>query len=74
MSGSAQDARIDRVAARAFRIPTDAPEADGTFAWDSTTLVVVEVEAADRTGLGYTYSSTTGASVRSIRGTTGVPA
>ena len=24
-----------------YRIPTDMPEADGTLAWDSTTLVVV---------------------------------
>ncbi|MCC8405878.1 mandelate racemase [Paraburkholderia sp. MMS20-SJTN17] len=49
-------APITRIAARAFRIPTDAPEADGTFAWDATTLIVVEVDAAGATGLGYTYS------------------
>jgi L-alanine-DL-glutamate epimerase-like enolase superfamily enzyme len=48
--------RIAKVTARAYRIPTDRPEADGTIAWDSTTLVVVHVEAADMTGLGYTYS------------------
>ena len=29
-----------------FTIPTDKPEADGTIAWDSTTLIVVEVPAA----------------------------
>ena len=51
-------AGVDRIGARAYRIPTDAPEADGTFAWDSTTLVVVDIEAAGRTGLGYSYSST----------------
>ena len=27
--------------ARAYTIPTDASEADGTIAWNSTTLVVV---------------------------------
>jgi L-alanine-DL-glutamate epimerase-like enolase superfamily enzyme len=42
--------------ASAYTIPTDAPEADGTFAWDSITLIVVEIEAGGVTGLGYTYS------------------
>jgi L-alanine-DL-glutamate epimerase-like enolase superfamily enzyme len=43
--------------AAAYRIPTDSPEADGTFRWDATTLVVVEVDAADgQSGLGYTYA------------------
>jgi L-alanine-DL-glutamate epimerase-like enolase superfamily enzyme len=42
--------------ASAFVIPTDAPEADGTFAWNSTTLVIAEVEAGGETGLGYTYA------------------
>jgi L-alanine-DL-glutamate epimerase-like enolase superfamily enzyme len=49
-------APISRIAADAYTIPTDAPEADGTFNWNSTTLVVAEVEAAGVTGLGYTYS------------------
>ena len=40
----------------AFRIPTDFPESDGTFQWDSTTLVVVELDAAGASGLGYTYA------------------
>jgi len=47
---------IERVAACAFRIPTDAPESDGTLAWDHTTLVIAEVSAAGVTGLGYTYA------------------
>jgi L-alanine-DL-glutamate epimerase-like enolase superfamily enzyme len=54
---------ITQVRARAFRIPTDAPEADGTFAWDATVLVVCEVEAGDRMGLGYTYASQAAATV-----------
>ncbi len=41
---------------RPTRIPTDKPEADGTFAWDATTLVLVEVEGGGHSGLGYTYS------------------
>lgn len=34
-------------------MPTDAPEADGTLAWDSTTMVVVEVAAGDATVIGW---------------------
>ncbi|MGH2649460.1 MAG: enolase C-terminal domain-like protein [Ginsengibacter sp.] len=40
----------------AYNIPTDAPEADGTIEWDSTTLVLVEVSAGNKTGIGYTYA------------------
>src|SRR5579871_5379573 len=47
---------IRRVAAKAYEIPTDAPEADGTLAWDRTTLVLVEIGGGNRIGLGYTYA------------------
>ncbi len=40
----------------AYAIPTDAPEADGTLSWDSTTIVVVHAEGGGRWGLGYTYA------------------
>ncbi len=49
-------APIKAVHAAAYRIPTDSPEADGTYAWDATTLVVVNVEAGGRVGVGYTYA------------------
>ncbi|HZY72774.1 MAG TPA: enolase C-terminal domain-like protein [Edaphobacter sp.] len=49
------DAPIDKVEASAYTIPTDAPEGDGTFLWDSTTLVLCEVQAGGSIGLGYTY-------------------
>jgi L-alanine-DL-glutamate epimerase-like enolase superfamily enzyme len=39
-----------------YRVPTDAPEADGTFDWDATTLVLVHVAAGGERGLGYTYA------------------
>ncbi len=42
--------------ASAYTVPTDAPESDGTFAWDSTTIVIVEADAGGRTGLGYSYT------------------
>jgi L-alanine-DL-glutamate epimerase-like enolase superfamily enzyme len=45
----------------AYRIPTDAPEADGTYAWDSTTLIVVHLSAGEETGLGYTYADASAA-------------
>jgi L-alanine-DL-glutamate epimerase-like enolase superfamily enzyme len=47
---------IRSVATRAYRFPTDAPEADGTFAWNATTAVLVEIEAGGRVGTGYTYA------------------
>jgi L-alanine-DL-glutamate epimerase-like enolase superfamily enzyme len=50
------DAAVGRLTSRAYAIPTDAPEADGTFAWNKTTLVVVEVAAGGEIGLGYTYA------------------
>ena len=47
---------VDRVEASAYKVPTDAPESDGTFAWESTTLVLVEASAGGATGLGYSYA------------------
>jgi hypothetical protein len=44
------NARIERICARSFRIPTDVPESDGTMAWDATTLVIVTVEAIGQIG------------------------
>ena len=55
------DTPIGDIQARAYRIPTDKPEADGTFAWDATTLVVVEVAGGGTTGLGYTYADASNA-------------
>ena len=51
-----REGAIQHVAARAFAIPTDQPEADGTLAWDRTTIVIVEIDAGGATGLGYTYA------------------
>ena len=38
-------ARVERIEARAYRIPTRTPEADGTLSWEKTTLVLVNAEA-----------------------------
>ncbi|HTV95989.1 MAG TPA: enolase C-terminal domain-like protein [Steroidobacteraceae bacterium] len=50
------DTPVGVVTARAYTIPTDAPEADGTYAWRETTLVTATIEAGGQTGLGYTYA------------------
>ena len=47
---------ITDLSVEAYRIPTDQPESDGTLAWDSTTLVVVGVDAGGCHGLGFTYA------------------
>ena len=49
-------APITALRAQAYRIPTDFPEADGTYQWNATTLVLAYVEAAGETGVGYTYA------------------
>jgi L-alanine-DL-glutamate epimerase-like enolase superfamily enzyme len=48
--------RITRATVEAFRIPTDAPESDGTLEWSSTTLVLVTLGAGAVEGIGYTYA------------------
>ena len=57
------EAKIRRLSAAAYRIPTDFPESDGTLEWNSTTLVIATAEAAGKTGLGYTYSDAAAAHV-----------
>jgi L-alanine-DL-glutamate epimerase-like enolase superfamily enzyme len=47
---------VERLDVSAYEIPTDQHEFDGTFEWDSTTIVVVEAHAGGETGLGYTYA------------------
>lgn len=57
---------VESVTARTYRVPTDEPESDGTLAWDSTTVVVVEARGGGEVGLGYTYSD--GAAQQLIEG------
>lgn len=47
---------INKLKVSAYTIPTDFPESDGTIEWDSTTLVLVELEGGGKSGLGYTYA------------------
>ncbi|MGH3764484.1 MAG: hypothetical protein ACRDS0_16840 [Pseudonocardiaceae bacterium] len=54
--GHLRDGGIESVTCEVFDIPTDAPEADGTLAWSSTTMVLVTVRAGGSEGLGWTYA------------------
>ncbi|MGW0231227.1 enolase C-terminal domain-like protein [Actinopolymorpha singaporensis] len=63
---TATDPPVTEIETRAYTIPTDAPEGDGTLTWDSTTLVLVRVTGGGQTGVGWTYGPSAAADV--IRG------
>jgi L-alanine-DL-glutamate epimerase-like enolase superfamily enzyme len=50
------ECRITKGEVLVYTVPTDAPESDGTASWDSTTMVLVRLEAEQSTGIGYTYA------------------
>jgi L-alanine-DL-glutamate epimerase-like enolase superfamily enzyme len=52
----ASQAPIEQIEVSAYKIPTDLTESDGTIAWDSTTLVLVEAGAGGEKGVGYGYA------------------
>src|SRR5437867_512570 len=47
--------KVTQLDVSAYTLPTDFPESDGTFEWNSTTIVIAEVRAGNHTGLGFTY-------------------
>lgn len=47
---------IEKLQVEAYTIPTDYSESDGTFEWDRTTIVIVELAAGEEHGLGYSYA------------------
>ena len=49
--------KITKFTTSVFTVPTATMEADGTFEWSSTTMILVELEANGKKGLGYTYAS-----------------
>ena len=58
---------IERTVASVYTIPTDSPESDGTYEWQHTTLVLVEITGGGHTGLGYTYAdSSTATMIRDL--------
>ncbi|MFN2475201.1 MAG: enolase C-terminal domain-like protein [Chthoniobacterales bacterium] len=48
---------IEELRVSAFKVPTDAPESDGTYKWESTTLVLVEASGGGKHSLGYSYAN-----------------
>jgi hypothetical protein len=46
-----------------YVIPTDAPEADGTLAWDSTTMLLVTARGGGEQGIGWSYTAAAAQSV-----------
>lgn len=48
---------IKKLQVFAYKIPTDAPEADGTASWNSTNLILVNIKAGNKTGIGYSYAN-----------------
>ena len=54
---------VQEVTAAVYVIPTDAPEADGTLAWDQTTMVLASARAGVISGLGWSYAAAAAQSV-----------
>ncbi|HEX4164089.1 MAG TPA: enolase C-terminal domain-like protein [Bryobacteraceae bacterium] len=48
--------KIESIQVSVYTVPTETPESDGTFQWDKTSLVVVEILAGGLKGLGYSYA------------------
>jgi L-alanine-DL-glutamate epimerase-like enolase superfamily enzyme len=57
LTGRHESCPVSYLECSVFRVPTDGAEADGTLAWSSTTVVVVEVHADGLVGTGWTYAS-----------------
>ena len=57
-------AEVEKLDVAVYTVPTTEPESDGTLTWSATTVVVVELSAGGKTGLGFSYA--TGACARLI--------
>ena len=51
-----QDYSITDGSVSFYTVPTDSPEADGTFAWKSTSMALVRLECGETQSLGYSYA------------------
>jgi L-alanine-DL-glutamate epimerase-like enolase superfamily enzyme len=60
---TAADPAVEGLDAAVYVVPTDAPEADGTLAWDKTTLVLVTARAGGQQGIGWSYTAAAAAPV-----------
>jgi L-alanine-DL-glutamate epimerase-like enolase superfamily enzyme len=61
--GDGNDPVVTGLEAAAYVVPTDTPEADGTLAWDRTTLVLVTARAGGEQGIGWSYAAAAAADV-----------
>lgn len=57
------DAPVHKLEVNSYRVPTTQTEADGTLEWNSTTLILVEIVAENKSGIGFTYASRATASI-----------
>ena len=48
---------VREITTAVYVIPTETPEADGTLAWDQTTMVLASVRAGGARGIGWTYAA-----------------
>ena len=63
LPATADGPRVEDIGAAVYVIPTDAPEADGTLAWDETTVVLVTARAGGERGIGWSYAAAAAGSV-----------
>ncbi|UFS72134.1 hypothetical protein LPW11_08065 [Geomonas sp. RF6] len=54
---------VEHLSVEVLKIPTDSPEGDGTFRWDSTTMVLVHLAAEGARGIGYSYADAAAATL-----------
>jgi hypothetical protein len=52
---NSSDIGVGKAEVSAHTMSTDARDGDGTFRWDSTTLIICEIHAAGEIGFGYSY-------------------
>jgi L-alanine-DL-glutamate epimerase-like enolase superfamily enzyme len=57
------DPIVQEITTAVYVIPTDAPEADGTLAWDKTTMVLASARSGAARGIGWTYAAPAAQSV-----------
>jgi L-alanine-DL-glutamate epimerase-like enolase superfamily enzyme len=57
------EAKISKSRVDVYTFPTDAPEADGTFSWQETTLVLVRLWSGSQSAIGFTYADESTAKV-----------
>ena len=56
MRSHSQIVPIDHLEVKAYTVPTDSPESDGTLEWGHTTPVLVLAGGGGKQSIGYTYA------------------